>query len=84
MLHVHKTRGTQGYKQILFTLLGTVAQSPSFVGPSRPGCTVHTRQLTVLPYPHAKEESHNIAQFLSIQLLNISVRAHLGSGLWQT
>lgn len=68
----------------LYTLLSAVAQSPSLVGPCRPGSTVHTSQLAVLPYSHPKKKSHHIAQFFSVQLLNISVRAHLGSGLWQT
>lgn len=39
---------------------------------------MHTSQLTVLPYSDTQEESHHIAQLFSVQLLNISVRSHLG------
>lgn len=62
----------------MLTLLCAESEPPSLVWPSRSGGTVHAGQLAVLPYPYTQKKTHNIAQFLAVQLLNISVRAHLG------
>lgn len=62
----------------MLTLLCAESEPPSLVWPSWSGCTVHARQLAVLPYPHTQKKSHNITQFFAVQLLNISVRSHLG------
>lgn len=39
---------------------------------------MHASQLAVLPNSDTQEKTHNIAQLFTIQLLNISVSAHLG------
>lgn len=66
------------HSEALLTLLCPESEPPSLVGPSRPRSAVHAGQLPVLPYPHTQKKPHNIAQLFAVQLLNISVRAHLG------
>lgn len=60
------------------TLGGTVAQAPSLVRPGGPGRPVDAVKLAVLPAPHPEQEAHNIALLLSVQLLHVLVRSHLG------
>lgn len=61
------------------TLLRLVAQPAGFVRPRGARRPVQRRQLTVLPAAHAEQEAHHVRLLLPPQLLDVLVRAHLGS-----
>lgn len=61
------------------TLLGLVSQPPRFVGPGGAGSPVQRGQLAVLPAADPQQEAHHVRLLLPPQLLDVLVRAHLGS-----
>lgn len=61
------------------TLLGLVAQPPRFVGSGGAGSPVQRGQLAVLPATDPQQEAHHVRLLLPPELLDILVRAHLGS-----
>lgn len=61
------------------SLLGLVAQPPRFVGPGGAGSPVQRGQLAVLPAADPQQEAHHVRLLLPPQLLDVLVRAHLGS-----
>jgi len=61
------------------TLLGAVAQAPGLFNPGWLSSAMDSRQLPVLPGPHAKKKSHNVGLLFPPQLVYVFVRSHLPS-----
>jgi len=61
------------------TLLGSVAQAPGLFNPGWLSSAMDSRQLPVLPGPHAKKKSHNVGLLFPPQLVYVFVRSHLPS-----
>lgn len=61
------------------TLLGLVAQPAGFVRPRGARGPVQRRELAVLPAAHPEQKAHHVRLLLPPELLDVLVRAHVGS-----